>query len=164
MIDKTPKTLAKELTTGRMEMKRTEYVGLSIMAAAVLLFAGWGITKVNAQSSSPQTSAAVTAEQQKQLDQLKELESQLQKDRAAVHDAITKYGWDSDQTDAAQEQLVRDRTEYRQLRRSLRQAGVAVPAPQGFGAGGPGSGSGRGMMGGGRGRGRGMCQCPCAGM
>ncbi|MBZ5565115.1 MAG: hypothetical protein LAP13_22170 [Acidobacteriia bacterium] len=151
-------------------MTRTKYVSLLMVAAAVLLLAGWRITNMLAQSSSPQASATVTAEQQKQLDQLKELESQLQKDRAAVHDAIGKYGWDSDQTDAAQEQLVRDRTEYRQLRRSLRQAGVAVPAPQGFGPGsgrgmmGGRQGSARGMMGGGSGRGRGMCQCPCAGM
>ena len=140
-------------------MTRTKYVSLLMVAAAVLLLAGWRITNMLAQSSSPQASATVTAEQQKQLDQLKELESQLQKDRAAVHDAIGKYGWDSDQTDVAQEQLVRDRAQYRQLRRSLRQAGVAVPAPQGFGPG-----SGRGMMRGGSGRGRGMCQCPCAGM
>ncbi len=142
-------------------MKRTKYVSLFMISAAILLLASWCVSKALAQAQSPQASATVSTEQQKQLDQLKVMESQLQKDRAAVHDAISKYGWDSDQTDAAQEQLVRDRTEYRQLRRSLRQAGVAVPAPQGFGA--AGQGSGRGMMGGGRGRGRGMCPCPCAG-
>ncbi len=144
-------------------MKRTRYISAFMIAVAVLLFTGWRVTKALGQSSSPQGSTSVTAEQQKQLDQLKELESQLQKDRAAVHEAISKYGWDSDQTDAAQEQLVRDRTEYRQLRHSLRQAGVAVPAPQGFGGAGAGARSGR-MMRGGRGMGRGMCQCPCAGL
>ncbi len=142
-------------------MTRTKYLSLLMMAAAVLLLAAWRMTNMLAQTSSPQTSATVTAEQQKQLDQLKALESQLQKDRTAVHDAIGRFGWDSDQTDAAQEQLVRDRSQYRQLRRSLRQAGVAVPAPQGFGQGGTrqGARSGRLMRGG-----RGMCQCPCAGL
>ncbi len=140
-------------------MKHTKYVSVFIIAAALVVFTGWRLTKALAQSSSPQAGTPASPEQQKQLDQLKALETQLQKDRAAVHEAVGKYGWDSDQTDAAQEQLVRDRTEYRQLRRSLRQAGVAVPAPQGFG---PGSGSG--MVGGGPGRGRGMCQCPCAGL
>jgi hypothetical protein len=122
-------------------------------------------------SGNPQAAQQVTAEQQKQLDQLKQLEEQLQKDRDAVHAAITQYGWESDQTDAAQEQLFRDRAEYRKLRRSLRSAGVAVSPPVGMGQrafrGGPGGnyrGWGAGYM---RHRGRGyrgrMCGCRCCG-
>jgi hypothetical protein len=134
----------------------------------ILALAAWIATSTLAQSASPQATPKVTAEQQKQLDQLKQLEDQLTKDRTAVHDAISKYGWDSDQTDAAQEQLFRNRTEYRQLRRSLRQAGVPVPPAGGFGPGGPGPGpGGMGMgMGGSGGHGmmgRRMCDCPCMG-
>ncbi len=140
-------------------MKRAKIVSLFVVAGAVLLLTGWRATILWAQAQA--STDSLTAEQQKQLEQLKQLDTQLQKDRAAVHDAISKYGWDSDQTDAAQEQLFRDRSEYRQLRRTLRQAGVPVTAPQGVGPGsgfGPGSGR-RGMRGG-----RGMCPCPCGGM
>jgi uncharacterized protein YlxW (UPF0749 family) len=146
-------------------MKRTRFVWLSMIVTAVFLLAGWQVTQLAAQPPDSQTSAVVTAEQQKQLDQLKQLETQLQKDRTTVHDSIAKYGWDSNQADAAREQLFRDRMDYRQLRRSLRQAGVAVPVPQRVWSG-PGSGHrmmrggpGKGRMGGGMWRGR--YQCPC---
>jgi hypothetical protein len=49
-----------------------------------------------------------------------------------VHAAITQHGWDSDQTDAARNQLFSDRQEYRKIRRSLRAAGVAVPPSAGM--------------------------------
>jgi hypothetical protein len=129
------------------------------------------LTVAAAQSSSANPPAApqVTAEQQKQLDQLNQLQEQLPKDRDAVHAAITQYGWDSDQTDAAQEQLFRDRAEHRKLRRSLRSAGVAVPPPAGMGQRAFRPGHGRNCPGCGPGyfRGRGcrhhgrMCGCPC---
>jgi hypothetical protein len=129
------------------------------------------LTVAAAQSSSanPQAAPQATAEQQKQLDQLNQLQEQLQKDRDAVHAAITQYGWDSDQTDAAREQLFRDRAEHRKLRRSLRSAGVAVPPPAGMGQRAFRPGHGRNCPGCGPGyfRGRGcrhhgrMCGCPC---
>ncbi len=141
---------------------------IAAWAVAVMLVVGLGISIAFAQSSDPQAPAPqATAEQQKQLDQLKQLEDQLVKDRTALHDAIAKYGWDSDQTDAATDQLSRDRTQYRQLRRALRQAGVAVPPPAGFG---PQAGRGMGPGGprGGRamrhGAANGTCNCPCNGL
>ena len=51
----------------------------------------------------------------------------MQGDREAVRSAVAKYGGDSDEADAAQQRLLRDRGEYRGLRRSLQQAGVSVP-------------------------------------
>jgi hypothetical protein len=78
---------------------------------------------------------------------LNQLDEQLQKDRHTLHQAITQRGWDSEQVDVAQENLFRDREEYRKLRRSLRAAGVAVPPISGFGPGmgapGPGVAPGR---------------------
>ena len=138
---------------------------LVLGTAAVLASARW---------AAPQAGAQLTIDQQKQLDRLKQLDEQLQKDRDAVHQAITQHGWDSDQVDAAHEQLSQDRTEYRKLRRSLQQAGVAVPPPTGFGPGGMGAGKGmgpgRGMRSGrgdccGRGHhGCQECDCPCCRM
>lgn len=140
-----------------------------VLAVGLSLFGRLG-TNVVAQSTSTQTPAQVTPEQQKQLDQLKQMETQLQTDRDALHDAIAKYGWDSNQVDAAQNQLSKDRTDYRNLRRSLRQAGVNVPPPAGLGQGGGMGGPGRGMR-----AGRGGCcghghqgcpgcaDCPCCG-
>ncbi len=131
------------------------------------------LTVAAAQSSSANPPAApqVSAEQQNQLDQLNQLEEQLQKDRDAVHAAITQYGWDSDQTDAARERLFRDRAEYRKVRRSLRYAGVAVPPPAGVGQRAFRRGPGRNCPGCGPkyGRGQGrrhhgrMCGCRCGG-
>lgn len=143
----------------RFSWKLTALLGGAMLVA---------LTVAAAQSSSANPPAApqVTAEQQKQLDQLQE---QLQKDRDAVHAAITQYGWDSNQTDAAREQLFRDRAEYRKVRRSLRFAGVAVAPPAGMGQRafrrGPGrnyAGCGAGHMRqqGRRHQGR-MCRCPC---
>ena len=145
----------------RFSWKLTAILGGTMLVA---------LTVAAAQSSSvnPQAAQQVTAEQRRQLDQLNQLQERLEKDRDAVHAAITQYGWDSDQTDAAQDQLSRDRTEYRKLRRSLRATGVAVPPPTGMGmrAGGPGGDrpgrrAGR-MSRAGRGHHRGgMCNCPC---
>lgn len=139
------------------------------MVLGLLIFSGWAIPQAGNPPASSSDQPAVTAEQQKQLDALRQLEGQLDKDRAAVHEAIGKYGFDSDQVDAARQQLIRDRAQYRELRRSLVAAGVAAPqAGAGrwggqAGAGRQGSGMGRGGM---RGRGMmrgGQCGCPCRG-
>jgi uncharacterized protein YlxW (UPF0749 family) len=106
----------------------------AVAEIALILFLGTAFSVASGQSVGSQTAPTVTPEQQKQLDQLKQLEPQLQKDREALHQAIAQYGWDSEQTDAAQDQLVRDRMEYRKLRRSLRSAGVPVVPPAGMGS------------------------------
>lgn len=138
---------------------------LAMPLGGVLL--GIAVVWASAQSPAPQATPKVTSEQQKQLDRLNQLDEQLQKDRDALHQAVTQYGWDSDQVDTAQEKLFRDREEYRKLRRSLRAAGVAVPPASGFGPG-PGAPGGGGRPG----RGPGghpqydcpyMPDCPCAG-
>ena len=146
----------------------------AVAATALILFLATAFSVASGQSVGSQNTPTVAPEQQKQLDQLKQMEARLQKDRDALHQAITQHGWDSDQVDAAQEQLSQDRTEYRKLRRSLQQAGVAVPPPTGFGPGGMGAGKGmgpgRGMRGGrgdccGRGHhGCQECDCPCCRM
>lgn len=145
-------------------MVRLRYVIFAIAALAIGL---WTANMMPAQSPTAQPAQKLTADQQKQLDQLHQLEEQLQKDRDAVHAAIGQYGWDSDQVDTAQEQLVRDRTEYRKLRRSLRAAGVPVSPPSGFASdsGGPRPRAGRWANSYGPGgrrhyRGHG-CNCPC---
>ncbi len=147
-------------------MNRTLLWKLAALIGAVVLVVAWAVARAQSAASDPQSAPKVTAEQQKQLDELRQLEQQLQKDRDAVHAAIMEFGWDSDQTDAARDQLFRDREEYRKLRRSLRAAGVAVPPPSGTGwgagPGGYGPGRGAGRMGYGRGpRGGRMCGCPC---
>jgi Spy/CpxP family protein refolding chaperone len=130
----------------------------------LLVFAGWVGPQARSQTTGSQSETRVTADQQNQLDQLKQLKDQLQNDRSAVHDAIGKYGFDSDQVDAAREQLVRDRTLYRHLRRSLVAAGVAAPSPSGarlrrpMARQGRLNPRGRGMI-----RASGRCRCPCAG-
>jgi hypothetical protein len=57
-----------------------------------------------AQSADPlanqQNAPQITAEQQKQLNDLKGLEQQFQKDREGVHAAISQYGRNSNKTDA----------------------------------------------------------------
>jgi uncharacterized protein YlxW (UPF0749 family) len=148
-------------------MKKDMRWGWAVAGTALILFLGTTFLVASGQSVGSQTAPTVTPEQQKQLDQLKQLEAQLQKDRDAVHQAITQYGWDSERTDAAQDQLVRDRMEYRKLRRSLRSAGVAVPPPAGMGAGTWGNGPGP-MAGHMHHRGNGGphcadCDCPCCG-
>lgn len=150
-------------------MNRIHSYGLAATLGAVLLVTGWAAGQTAAQRADPQPTKKASAEQQKQLDRLKQLEAQLTKDREAVHAAITQHGWDSDQTDAARGQLFRDRQEYRQTRRSLRTAGVAVPPSAGMAwQAGPGRGRGYGL----RGRapwrhvGRGRCWsgwCGCRG-
>jgi Spy/CpxP family protein refolding chaperone len=138
-----------------------------LMNAAIILglvvFAGWAVPQTGNQAAVPSAQASVTADQQKQLDQLRQLEDQLSKDRTAVHEAVGKFGFDSDQVDAAREQLVRDRTEYRQMRRSLVAAGVAVPRATGMGLGRSMAGQGRMGPRGRMMRGGGRCQCPCFG-
>jgi len=79
-----------------------------------------------AQTTAPPANKTISLDQQKQLDQLQQLNDQLQKDRDAVHAAAAQYGWDSNETDAAQQRLFQDRQQYRTLRRSLQQAGVSV--------------------------------------
>jgi hypothetical protein len=137
-------------------------LGLLLAMASLGIAVVWG----SAQSAAPQATPKATAEQQKQLDRLNQLDEQLRKDRGSLHQAITQYGWDSEQVDAAHESLFRDREEYRKLRRSLRAAGVAVPPASGFGPdmGAPGRGGRLGQR-----RGGGphydcpyMPDCPCA--
>jgi hypothetical protein len=84
-------------------------------------------TMTLAQTKTAQSSGTVTADQQKQLNRLQQLNEQMQRDHDAVRSAVAKYGWDSDEADAAQQRLFQDRQEYRGLRRSLQQAGVSVP-------------------------------------
>lgn len=136
------------------------------LVAGIIVF-GIAVVWAGGQAAAPQAGAQPTADQQKQLDQLKQLDEQLQKDRDALHQAITQHGWDSDQVDSAQENLFRDREQYRKLRRSLRAAGVAVPEPSGFGPGmggpGPGGRRGQGRAGGPHGYCPYMPDCPCAG-
>jgi len=139
---------------------------LAATVVSVLALVGLAAAQSAAPSPDPQNAPQITAEQQKQLDNLKGLEQQLQKDREAVHSAISQYSRDSDKTDAAMQQIFNTRMHYRQLRRSLRQAGVPVPplagAGAGWGAAGPARGQGRGY-GSGRGFARRGCQCPCPG-
>lgn len=116
-------------------MNRIHSIGLAVTLGALLLVAGPAGAQTAAQPTDPQPAQKLSTEQQKQLDHLKQLEEQLMKDREAVHAAVTQYGWDSEQTDAARERLFRDRQEYRKLRRSLRAAGVDVPPPAGLGRG-----------------------------
>jgi hypothetical protein len=144
-------------------MKRTSTLILVAALGVALLMVSRTAPEAWGQSADPQSVPQLSAEQQ--LDQLKLLEQQLQKDRAAVHAAIAQAGWDSDQVDAARGQLFRDRTEYRKLRRSLRAAGVPLPTPAGMGPGFAGRGA-RAMARGERGpfrshRGRNRCHCPC---
>jgi len=116
-------------------MKRSDIAKLAPAVILSLILGGlitaWAWGKPAPQAAGPQ----VTAEQQQQLGRLKELEVQLPKDRQALHQAAAQSGWDSDQADIAQEQLFRDREQYRKLRRTLAAAGVAVPPPYGAGAG-----------------------------
>jgi hypothetical protein len=146
----------------RFSWKLTAILGATMLVALA-------VAAAQSSSANPQAAPQVSAGQQKQLDQLNQLQQQLQKDRDAVHAAITQYGWDSEQTDAARDQLFRDRADYRKLRRSLRSTGVAVPPPSGMGqrafragSGGncPGCGAGYMRHRGGRHQGR-MCNCPC---
>lgn len=96
-----------------------------LLAAFVIEFGN--PSKASGQANAPQAKSMVSAEQQKNLDHLKQLSEQLQKDRSAVDVAVNQYGWDSDEADAAQQRLFQDRQEYRSLRRSLESAGVAIP-------------------------------------
>ena len=123
-------------------MKGAPSYTLAAALATALLIVGWVVSSAQGQSADPQDAPKLTAEQQKQLEQLKQLEQKLQQDREAVHAAIADFGWDSDEADDTEAQLVRDREEYRKLRRALHSAGVAVPPPAGFGprGGGPGYG------------------------
>ena len=141
-------------------MRRNHSITHSAAIGMALLLAAWVMPKAAGQSPDPQTAPQVTAEQQNQLDQLKGLEDQMQKERDAVHAAISEFGWDSDQTDAAREKLFQTRTQYRSLRRSLRSQGLTVGPPAGMGQrgfrAGPGqsywNGPRRGMRGGCQGR------------
>lgn len=146
-------------------MKRKMRFFWTLGGAALILILGTAFSVASGQSASSQTAPAVTPEQQKQLDQLRQLEDQLQKDRNALHQSIAQNGWDSEQTDAAQDQLIRDRMEYRKLRRSLRSAGIPVPPSSAMGAGtwgnGPGPRAGDMRRGAHRGHRCADCACPC---
>jgi len=124
-------------------MIRTRHLLSVTVTTAILFLAGWMVPDAFAQSPGAQR-LSLAPEQQKQLDRLEKLEDQLEDDRAALQDAITRFGWDSDQVDEAENQLSQNRMEYRKLRRSLRQAGVAIPSPAGFGQGGMGASRGIG--------------------
>ena len=139
-------------------MKRLSlWTGIMTLGSALLLTSAAGLGAQNPEPN-PQSGAKITAEQQKQLDRLAQLEDQLQKSRDALHAAINEYGWDSDQADDAREKLVNDRAEYRKLRRALVASGVSAPPPSGWRAGGPGNGPGP-RMGRGQGRHHGCPQC-----
>jgi len=127
-------------------MKKTSCRLMAIPLAAFVLVVSGAFSLASGQAADNQPVPKFAPEQQKQIERLGQLGDQLQKDRAALHQAVNQYGWDSEQTDAAQEQLQRDRMEYRRLRRALRAAGVPVPPPAGMGAGAGRGGSG--LMGG----------------
>jgi len=119
-------------------MKRSDVAKLAPAVILSLILGGlitawaWGNPAPQADGRKPQQ---VASGQQQRLGRLKELAEQLSRDRQALHQAAAQSGCDSDQTDVAQEQLFRDREEYRKLRRTLVAAGVAVPPPYGAGAG-----------------------------
>jgi hypothetical protein len=147
-------------------MHRIRTLTLTTTLATALLITG-GATRAAGQSTDPSAASKATTEQQKQLDQLKQLEEQLYNDRVAMHAAITQHGWDSDEADAAREQLFRDRQEFRKIRRSLCAAGVAVPPPARLWPGIAGRRAARLVRGGHwhdswRQPGRRVCRCPCA--
>jgi hypothetical protein len=159
-----------------MNMRHKVLMNAAIIAG-ILIFAGWAAPQTGNQAAGSSGQESIAADQQNQLGQLQQLEGQLQKDRTAVHEAIGEFGFDSAQVSAARAQLLRDRTQYRQLRRSLVAAGVAVPAASGLGFGRSVARQGRmgprcrGMAMRGRGMGPrgnqlgwlrgGGCQCPC---
>ncbi len=146
-------------------MKRARSITLAAALGTAFLLAGWALPKAVGQSPDPQAAPPATADQQKQLDQFKALEDQLQTDRAAVHAVITEFGWDSDQADLAMGKLYQTRSEYRSLRRSLRSQGIAVPPPTGMGQrgrqAGPGPGNRQGRGFGRRGESRRHCGHGC---
>jgi len=124
-------------------MIRTRHLISATVTTAILFLAGWMVPDALGQSPVAQR-LSLSPEQQKQLDRLEQLEDQLEDDRAALQDAIARFGWDSDQVDEAENQLSQNRVEYRKLRRSLRQAGVAIPSPARFGQAGMGASRGTG--------------------
>jgi hypothetical protein len=111
-------------------MKRSDIAKLA-PAIILSLILGGMITAWAWGKPAPQA----RAEQQQQLGRLKELELRLPKDCQALRQAVIQNGCDSDQADVAQEQLFRDREEYRNLRRLLSATGLAVPPPHGVGTG-----------------------------
>lgn len=130
-------------------MTRNRYFSYAAALIGILLGSFVLAQIVVAQQTGAPSAAQITPDQQKQLESLEQLETKLQEDRATLQNAITQYGWDSDQVDAAQERLSQDRIQYKKLRRSLVQAGVSVPPAAGFGQGartgqGPGMRSGCG--------------------
>ncbi len=101
---------------------------LLLLIPIIFLFSTNPITSVTyAQTKKTESTGTVTADQQKQLDRLQQLNEQMQRDRDGVRSAVSQSGWDGDEADAAQQRLLQDRQEYRGLRRSLQQAGVSVP-------------------------------------
>jgi len=107
-----------------------------LLFLCIVMLAIWtlGPNAASAQTKTPQSGTAVTAEQQKQLDRLTQLREQLRKDEDSVDFAVHQYGWDSNEADAAQQRLLEDRREYRSLRESLQAGGVNIPSDM-WGAG-----------------------------
>jgi len=81
-------------------MIRTRHLLSAPVMTAILFLAGWMVPDALGQSPVAQR-LSLSPEQQKQLARLEQLEGQLEDDRAALQDAITRFGWDSDQVDEA---------------------------------------------------------------
>lgn len=162
------------------EMKRIIRKSLLPFSAAVLMAAATALPAVAQEPIQQQDRDQIQTRDQNRLrdrdqlrERIRELERQQKQDRDAVHAAITEFGWDSDQADAAQEKLFQTSSKYRNMRRSLSSQGVAVPPPAGPSADGrgfrnapgreswdgPGFGRRGGRGGGGGHHGRGHCRC-----
>jgi DNA repair exonuclease SbcCD ATPase subunit len=109
----------------------TRHLLSATVTTAILFLAGCMVPDAFAQQPAARK-LSLTPEQQKQLDRLEQLEDQLEDDRAALEDAIVRFGWDSDEADEAENRLSQNRMEYRKLRRALRQAGGAIPSSAGL--------------------------------
>jgi len=146
--------------------KSASWIAIVIAGTGLVILSALGLP---AQSSAPaqKSDAELTADQQKQLDQLAQLEEQLQRSRRALRNAIAEYGWDSEEADEAEERFLRDRAEYRKLRRALRAAGVPLPPSAGVGGGlrggWPGRWTGRAHRGAHGCHHCGHCGCRCGG-
>lgn len=117
----------------RGNRQKSFVASLLFFLLAAFVIASVSLDRASAQTNAPQAKSTVSAEQQKNLDHLKQLSEQIQKDRDTVDAAVNQHGWDSDEADAAQQRLIQDHQEYRSLKRSLQAAGVDIPTD----AGGP---------------------------
>ena len=141
MICSTAAGIAKTKTGGELPFRievlmkvhfcripRTLFLSLAVLC---LFGIGAATTATFAQSNNSSAPATLTEDQQKQLNRFQQLGGQLQKDNDAVSSAAAKFGWDSDEADAAQQRLSQDRQEYRTLKQSLQRAGVSLPSDSG---------------------------------